>query len=81
MARTIQARLDTDAASALAVLVKRLGLTPSEIVRRAVKNLAAEQGAATKRKIVGLGAFDSGVPDLGSNPEHLRGFGRRGFGR
>ncbi len=76
MPRTIQARLDADAATALAMLVKRLGLTPSEVVRWAVKNLAAEQGTATKRKIVGLGAFDSGVPDLGSNPEHLRDFGR-----
>lgn len=76
MRRTIQARLGADAAAALARLVKRLGLTPSGIVRRAVKHLAAEQGATLKRKVIGQGAFDSGVPDLGSNPEHLRGFGR-----
>jgi hypothetical protein len=30
-----------------------------------------------KRTIVGLGAFESGKADLGSNRAHLHGFGRR----
>ena len=29
-----------------------------------------------KRKIVGLGQFTSGKKDLGSNKEHLKGFGK-----
>jgi hypothetical protein len=29
-----------------------------------------------KRRVVGLRKFRSGVSDLGSNKEHLRGFGR-----
>jgi hypothetical protein len=29
------------------------------------------------RRIAGLGAFESGKPDLGSNRERLHGFGRR----
>lgn len=29
-----------------------------------------------KRGVIGLGKFRSGVPDLGSNKEHLRDFGK-----
>jgi hypothetical protein len=28
------------------------------------------------RRIAGLGKFTSGLPDLGSNKKHLRGFGK-----
>ncbi|MGH9413412.1 MAG: CopG family transcriptional regulator [Terriglobales bacterium] len=76
MNKTIQARLDADAEAALSALVKRLGVSPSEVVRRAVKHLATQTGTSPRRKVIGLGQFDSGVPDLGSNPHHLRGFGR-----
>ena len=28
-------------------------------------------------KITGMGQFDSGIPDLGSNKKHLEGFGKK----
>jgi hypothetical protein len=72
--RTVQARLDADTEKTLARLVDQLGLTPSLVVREGIRLLAASQ--LKSRKIVGLGKFSSGVPDLGSNRKHLRGFGR-----
>jgi hypothetical protein len=75
MASTIQARLDRDTAKALAELVRRLGWTPSRIVREGVRLLAATRLGVRRQRIIGLGEFTSGVKDLGSNKDHMRGFG------
>jgi hypothetical protein len=73
---TIQARLDDRSRKRLAVLVRELGWTPSRIVREALRVLEASYLHRKKRGIIGLGKFESGVPDLGSNKRHLRNFGR-----
>jgi len=44
-------------------------------VRESLKLLAACH-PPRRRKIIGLGKFDSGIPDLGSNKKHLEGYGR-----
>ncbi len=72
--RTVQARLDADTEKALAKLVGQLGMSPSMVVREGIRLLAASQPKS--QKIAGLGEFSSGIPDLGSNKKHLRGFGR-----
>jgi hypothetical protein len=76
MGTLIHARLDKTTERQLARLRKATGLTDSELVRRGLQALAALplQG---HRSIVGLAAFESGTPDLGSNRAHLRGFGRK----
>jgi hypothetical protein len=56
-------------------LVRRLGWSPSQVVREGIRLLAACQTGDEPRKIVGLGKFTSGVKDLGSNEKHLKGFG------
>jgi hypothetical protein len=71
--KTVQARLDEDTQKTLARLVDQLGVSPSTVVREGIRLLAASQPKS--RKIVGLGKFSSGVPDLGSNKKHLKGFG------
>jgi hypothetical protein len=75
MGTTIQARLDKDTEKALARLVRQLGWSPSRVVREGVRLLAATR-LRTRSRIIGLGEFSSGIPDLGSNKEHMRGFGR-----
>jgi hypothetical protein len=72
--KTIQVRLDADTEKTLARLVDQLGVSPSIVVREGIRLLAASQPKT--RKIAGLGKFSSGIPDLGSNKKHLRGFGR-----
>jgi hypothetical protein len=75
MNTTIQARLDHRSQVALEGLVRRLGWTPSRVVREAIYLLGTCYGTPSK-KVIGVGRFASGVPDLGSNKKRLRGFGR-----
>ena len=76
MPSTIQARLDEPSKKALAKLVKQTGWSPSRVVREGLRVLAACYPGNGPRKIIGLGKFTSGIPDLGSNKEHMKGFGK-----
>lgn len=76
MGALVHARLDAATQRQLARLRKATGLTDSELVRRGLQALVALPIRGS-RTIVGLGAFESGTPDLGSNRAHLHGFGRR----
>lgn len=76
MKTTVQARLDGRSRAALNRLVKHLGWSPSKVVREGVRLLDACYGAPSQRKILGIGRFASGIPDLGSNERRLEGFGR-----
>ncbi len=76
MGNAIQARLDDKSRKRLAVLVRELGLTPSEVVREGLRILEASYVRRKKQGVIGLGKFRSGVPDLGSNKKHLREFGK-----
>ena len=58
------------------MLVRELGWTPSQVVREGLRALEAGYLRRKKRGVIGLGRFCSGVPDLGSNKKHMRGFGR-----
>ena len=76
MKSNVQARLDHESQLALDELVHRLGWSPSRVVREGLRLLAACYGKPSTKKVVGIGRFASGVPDLGSNKKHLRGFGQ-----
>jgi len=76
MTETVQARLDRESRQMLNRLVRRLGWSPSKVVREGIRLLDACQAQDVPKRIIGLGRFSSGVPDLGSNKTHLKGFGR-----
>jgi hypothetical protein len=76
MKTNVQARLDRQSQIALEKLVQRLGWSPSRVVREAVRLLAICYGGHARKKVIGVGRFASGLPDLGSNKDRLRGFGR-----
>ena len=76
MKSAVQARLDPETHKALKQLTGDLGWSSSKVVREALRLLAATRRRQSQPKIVGLGQFASGVHDLGSNKDHLRGFGR-----
>lgn len=76
MPSTIQARLDEPSKKMLSELIRRLGWSRSKVVREGLRLLAACHLGNGRRKIIGQGKFASGVGDLASNKEHLRGFGR-----
>jgi hypothetical protein len=76
MKTTVQARLDRRAQVALERLVHRTGWSPSHVVREGVHLLAACYGFPPAKRVIGVGGFASGLPDLASNKKHLRGFGQ-----
>ena len=75
MTRIIHARLDGDTDSLRSDLQTQLGWSDSQIVREGIKTLSVLLRSSGKRKIIGVGSFQSGVCDLGSNKKHLKGFG------
>jgi hypothetical protein len=75
MKGVVQARLDAASRRDLTQLVQTFGWSPSKVVREALRRLAASHPPPRRPRIAGLGKFSSGVPDLGSNKKHLRGFG------
>jgi hypothetical protein len=75
MRYAVQARLDDRSRKRLAVLVRELGWTPSQVVREGLRVLEVSYLGRKKRGIIGLGKFKSELPDLGSNKKHLRDFG------
>ncbi len=76
MKSNVQARLDRRSQMALEDLVRRLGWTPSRVVREGLRLLAACHGKPSTKRVIGVGQFASKVMDLGSNKKHLKGFGR-----
>jgi hypothetical protein len=56
--------------------VKHAGWSPSRAVREGLRLLAACYGKSSSKRVVGIGKFASGTPDLGSHKKHMRGFGR-----
>jgi hypothetical protein len=58
------------------------GRTLKDLVAEGLRLALASPRSRTRRKTLveltkdACGMIDSGVPDLGSNPKHLRGFGR-----
>jgi hypothetical protein len=76
MRTSIQARLDLPSQKRLAQLEKQLGWSASKVVREGLRLLASCYLGKGSRKIIGLGKFASGIPDLGSNKDHMKGFGR-----
>lgn len=76
MARIVQARLDPATEKLLVSLRRKTGLSDSELVRKGLELVDQTSRPVKRRKIRGLGAFKSGISDLGSNKQHLSGFGR-----
>lgn len=75
MPNTIHAQLDDETDAKRRDLERRLGWDDSRLVEEGIRLLAVVVGGQGKRKIIGQGAFESTVSDLGSNPRHLDGFG------
>lgn len=78
MSDIVHARLDKATRRIMRRLQLRYGWSDSDVVRQGIRALGELELPAEQRgrRIVGLGEYASGIPDLGSNEEHLHGFGR-----
>jgi Ribbon-helix-helix protein, copG family len=77
MKTTVQARLDEEDQKALETLTRRLGMTPSEVVRVSLRQMLTAQTTPSEKppKFIGIGKFDSGIPDLSTNKKYMEDFG------
>ena len=74
----IHARLSEEDRKALEQLKRATGQSDSEIVRRGLQLVAAEQHRMSALDLAGpsVGRYKKGARDLSSNPRQLDGFGR-----
>ena len=75
MKATVQARLDEETGAALKRLVRRLGWSTSKVVREGIRLVEKQHGKQRRPKIIGLGMFDSGISDRGTNRKYMEDFG------
>ncbi len=80
MKASVQARLDEETQAALDRLVRRHGWSPSEVVREGIR-LVEKHHAPPRRKLIGIGRYDSGVSDLATNKKYMVDFGQKSMGR
>jgi len=81
MATTIQARLDKESQAALDRLLRRKGVTASEVVRESLIALDHQSEEKAPPKMIGIGCFASGLTDLATNKKYMEGFGAKSMGK
>jgi hypothetical protein len=81
MGGTVQARLDNETQADLESLSKRLGVSQSEVVREGIRLMKEKHQPRPRAKLIGVGMYDSGLPDLATNKKYLKDFGVKSMGR
>ncbi len=81
MKTSVQARLDEETQAALDRLVHRHGLSVSEVIREGIRLVEKRNGSQPRRKLIGIGRFASGIPDLATNKKYMEDFGKKSMGR
>jgi hypothetical protein len=81
MKTSVQARLDEETREALDRLVRRLGWSPSKVVREGIRLVDKQHTKPLRRKLIGVGMFDSGIPDLATNKKYMEDFGQKSLGK
>ena len=75
MNKIVHARLDEETSDLLQQLKSLHGWSDSEVVRQAIHALGVATLPDGSVAVEGVGQFESGTDDLGSNSRHLEGFG------
>jgi antitoxin component of RelBE/YafQ-DinJ toxin-antitoxin module len=81
MTTTVQARLDEETQAALDRLWRQHGLKPSDAVREGIRLLDKHHALPVRPRMIGIGKYDSGIPDLATNKKHMEGFGVKSMGK
>jgi hypothetical protein len=76
MGSVVQTRLDPETQSLLDRLVAEGGYTASEVLRKGIRLVAAEELPRKRRGLIGAGMFDSGISDLATNKKYMADFGK-----
>ncbi len=71
----VQTRLDEETKAALESVARQQGKSVSDLVREGIRMVVSQHSASPRRKWVGVGKYDAGIPDLSTNPKYMEGFG------
>jgi hypothetical protein len=77
MKTSVQARLDGETEAALDNLVRRLGWSTSKVVREGIRLVEKHHAVAKRPRLVGVGMYDAGIPDLSTNKKYMDGYGQK----
>ncbi|MGA3035712.1 MAG: ribbon-helix-helix protein, CopG family [Terracidiphilus sp.] len=75
MAAVVQTRLDEETKAALEQVARQQGKSVSDLLREGIRVVVKHHSASPRRKWIGVGKYDSGIPDLSTNPKYMEGFG------
>jgi predicted transcriptional regulator len=81
MKTSVQARLDEDSQAALQRLATANGWTTSRVIRESILFMDENRVTKPRRKMIGIGKFDSGIGDLATNKKHMEDFGVKSMGK
>jgi len=81
MKTSVQARLDEETQSALDRLARANGWTASRVIRESILFMDENRSTKPRRKMIGIGEFDSGLDDLATNKKYLEDFGVKSMGK
>jgi len=75
MGAVVQTRLDEEMKAALESAARQQGKSVSDLVREGIEVIVSRHSASPRRKWIGVGTYDTGIPDLSTNPKYMEGFG------
>lgn len=80
MKASVQARLDKETQATLERLVRVHGWSTSRVIREGIRLVEKHHAPQPRRKLIGIGKYDSGVSDLATDKSYLDDFGRKSMG-
>jgi len=75
MGAVVQTRVDEETKAELEKVAQQQGKSVSDLVREGIRVVVNQHSSSRRRKWIGVGKHDSGVPDLSTNPKYMEGFG------
>lgn len=81
MKTIVQARIDEETQAALDRLTRSEGWTASRVIRESILFMDENRAAKPRRKMIGVGEFDSGVGDLATDKKYLEDLGVKSMGK
>jgi hypothetical protein len=81
MGSSVQVRLDDETEAALKRIASAEGWTTSEALRFCIHQVDRQRGAKRRQRLIGIGEFDSGIPDLATNKKYLDDLGVKSMGK
>jgi ribbon-helix-helix CopG family protein len=75
MGTVVQTRVDEETKAELEKVAREQGKSVSDLVREGIRVVVNHHSSTPRRKWIGVGKHDSGMPDLSTNPKSMEGFG------